>query len=706
MISPARRAAYEVVLRVFEQDAYADRVLRGAVEGLDARDRALAQRLAYGTVQRVRTLDHGIETLGRRPVRKLDPPVRAALRLGAYQLAFMETAAHAAVAESVELVRRARLERAVPFTNAVLRRLAEGLTPLLDGLPEATPEQAALRHSYPDWVARTWWDELGRDDALALMRAQNEPPEPRRPAQPAARRPRRARPGRARRAPRRAGRRGGARRGPDLAAERGSQLAGLAVGSREGERTLDLCAAPGGKATQLAGDVVAVEIHPGRARELRENVERLGATNVTVVEADALDLPPELGGFDRALVDAPCSGLGVLARRPDLRWRARAAAGAPARAAPRRGERVRPGGTIVYSVCTINAAENEEIVDARRPRGRARSARSGPLRAPAAAGVPAHAAARARDERVLRRAPARSVGSRRGLGRLDPHGRGRAVAVRGRLRPPRRPGRGALRAGVRVFHFDVGDGHFVPPITIGPVVLRGIAPIGMHDARRRARLPPDGRQPRAALRRSSRSPARTASPSTTRSVGDDLRRDRGRARELELGRRRLQPRVRAPRTWRRRRRRERRPRPLHEHPSRLLGAGVHAGGARPDRGGCASCSRRAMHVQVDGGVGHDNVRALHDAGATCSSRARRSSAAKTCRAPSGGSSKRSGEPRAGARARGRGARPRARTRPSARSSSPTARWWGRAGTEHHGGRHGEVVALEAAGDGRAARRST
>ena len=102
-----------------------------------------------------------------------------------------------------------------------------------------------------------------------------------------------------------------------------SQLVGLAVGAREGERTLDLCAAPGGKATMLAGEVVAVELHPGRASQLRENVARLGvADRVTVVEADGLALPEELDGFDRALVDAPCSGIGVLAGRPDLRWRA------------------------------------------------------------------------------------------------------------------------------------------------------------------------------------------------------------------------------------------------------------------------------------------------------------------------------------------------------------------------------------------------
>ncbi len=110
--------------------------------------------------------------------------------------------------------------------------------------------------------------------------------------------------------------------------------------------------------------MTAVELHPGRARELRGNVEQLGATNVTVVEADATDLPPDLDGFDRALVDAPCSGLGVLARRPDLRWRARPLPDLQLALLREAAERTNPGGTIVYSVCTINADENEAVVDA------------------------------------------------------------------------------------------------------------------------------------------------------------------------------------------------------------------------------------------------------------------------------------------------------------------------------------------------------
>jgi 16S rRNA (cytosine967-C5)-methyltransferase len=354
VIAPARRAAFEVVRRVFEDDAYADRAFSAAAAGLDARDRALAQRIAYGTVQRVRTLDHAIDTLGRRPVRRLDPPVRASLRLGAYQLGYLEGVPAWAVAnESVELVRAAGRERAVGFTNAVMRRLTEGIRPLLDSLPEGP-----LKHSYPDWVAEIWERDLGRDESLELMRAQNEPPET------VVRGDVEGEPTdvpgaiRVARVDERALAEG--RLWPQ---SRGSQLAGLAVGARKGERILDVCAAPGGKATMLRGEVVAIEINEGRARELQENARRLGASNVRVVQADALDLPPDLQGFDRALVDAPCSGLGVLAQRPDLRWRATPLPELQLALVRAATERVRPGGTILYAVCTPNADENEAVVD-------------------------------------------------------------------------------------------------------------------------------------------------------------------------------------------------------------------------------------------------------------------------------------------------------------------------------------------------------
>jgi 16S rRNA (cytosine967-C5)-methyltransferase len=290
-------------------------------------------------------------------VRKLDPPVRTALRVGAYQLGYLDVAPHAAVNESVELVRAAGLERAVPFTNAVMRRLSEGLRGLLDSLPEGP-----LKHSYPDWVYGTWVRDWGEEQALELMRAQNEPPET------VVRLVQGEIEGEPTEVP-------GAYRvarvdeqaltaGRIWPQSRGSQLAGLAVGAREEERVLDVCAAPGGKATMLAGEVVAVELHEGRARELEENVRRLGAANVRVVNADGLALPPELTDFDRALVDAPCSGLGVLAARPDLRWRAQPLPDLQLALLRAAAERVKPGGRVVYSVCTLNADENEAVVDA------------------------------------------------------------------------------------------------------------------------------------------------------------------------------------------------------------------------------------------------------------------------------------------------------------------------------------------------------
>jgi 16S rRNA (cytosine967-C5)-methyltransferase len=290
--------------------------------------------------------------------------VRAALRLGAFQLVFLDgVPRYAAVNESVELVRRSRLERAVPFANAVLRRLADEGRAHVEALPDATWQEAALAHSYPDWIAETWWRDLGPEGARALMRAQNEAPptvvrlvrgevegEPD-PGVPGA-----WHVGHVDAAAVAEG-----RIWPQSA---GSQLAGLAVASADGERVLDLCAAPGGKTTMLAGEVVAVELNEARARELEENVRRLGAANVQVVCADGRDLPAELTGFDRALVDAPCSGLGVLASRPDLRWRSQPLPELQLELLLAAAARVRPGGSVTYSVCTVNRDEAENVVDA------------------------------------------------------------------------------------------------------------------------------------------------------------------------------------------------------------------------------------------------------------------------------------------------------------------------------------------------------
>jgi 16S rRNA (cytosine967-C5)-methyltransferase len=306
------------VRRVFEDDAYADRAFAAAAGDLDERDRALAQRLTYGTVQRVRTIDYGIETLGRRPLRKLDPAVRAALRVAGFELAWSEAPAHAVADDAVELVREAGLERATGFTNAVARRLSEGFGDLVASLPEG-----ALKQSYPDWIHEVWVRDFGAAETLELERAQNEPP----PLE------------------------------DYRGMSRASRVAAEAVGSQPGERILDACAAPGNKTSLLQGEVTAVEINAGRARLLAERLP-----NVHVVNADVRELDER--GFDRALVDAPCSGLGVLNRRPDLRWRGSPLPELQLELLRAAADRTRAGGSVVYSVCTLNADENEAVVDA------------------------------------------------------------------------------------------------------------------------------------------------------------------------------------------------------------------------------------------------------------------------------------------------------------------------------------------------------
>ena len=389
-VSPARAVAYTVLRRVFEQDAWADRVLHGEAgrARLDARDRALATQLSYGAVQRAATLDHVIAAFARRPVDQLDPPLRAALRLGAFQLVFLDgIAAHAAVGESVELA-KADAPRGAGLVNAVLRRTAREGRALVSALPERTAAEAALRHSYPPWLAERWFEALGAEDARALMEAGNRPAEAALRANalrttaaalaaelPVATHPAGLLP------------EGlvleGAfdafgsplwEQGAFMPQSRAAMAVGRILAPAPGERVLDLCAAPGGKTTHLAalmedrGAVVAVERHAGRAQALARTAARMGAGSVEVRTADAAQ-PQEREAYDRVLVDPPCSDLGTLASRPDARWRK--AAGAPAELARLQGEilragadALRPGGMLVYSTCTISPEENELLVDA------------------------------------------------------------------------------------------------------------------------------------------------------------------------------------------------------------------------------------------------------------------------------------------------------------------------------------------------------
>jgi 16S rRNA (cytosine967-C5)-methyltransferase len=388
-VAPARRCAYTVLRRVFEDGAYADRALRGEAKQLDARDRALAMRLAYGAVQRKGTLDFLTERLAERPVAKLDARLLAALRLGLYELLYLGGAPdRAVVADGVELA-KGGARGGHGLVNAVLRRGTREGPALLAQLDDETPERAAVKHSHPEWIARLWWEQLGASDARALMAYDNEPGEvalrantlltdaatlagelpvrthtdPDLPDALVLEGPFDAHESSA----------WGA--GAFLAQSRAAMRVARMLGPLPGERVLDLCAAPGGKSTHLAalmageGEVVAVERNARRAGMLTRTAQRLHAANVRVEVADAAAERPEGAVFDRVLVDPPCSGLGTLQARADLRWRVgpeqvREMTGTQAAILAAGAAAVRPGGVLVYSTCTISTVENESQIAA------------------------------------------------------------------------------------------------------------------------------------------------------------------------------------------------------------------------------------------------------------------------------------------------------------------------------------------------------
>jgi len=398
-VSPARRVAAAVLRRVEQDGAYADRALAAEATraSLDSRERAFATQLAYGAVQRRRTLDHVIAACAGRPVERLDPPVRDALRLGVLQLLFLDgVAPHAAVDQSVELAKAAG-GPGFKLVNAVLRRAGREGPGLLASLDDATPHGAALRHSVPDWLAELWWDALGPDEARALLAVVNEPAESALRVNALAADPDAVRAQLAERGidvlpappalegvPLPEGVVLGTPFDPSadplwdagaLAAQsRAAMSAARLLDPQRGSRVLDLCAAPGGKATHLAalvgaeGEVVAVERNPRRADQLRRTVERLRAESIVRVETADAAAPRTDGPFDAVLADPPCSGLGTLQGRPDLRWRVRPKAieqlaqlqleilAAGARA-------LKAGGALVYCTCTISPQENERVLE-------------------------------------------------------------------------------------------------------------------------------------------------------------------------------------------------------------------------------------------------------------------------------------------------------------------------------------------------------
>lgn len=296
---------------------------------LDERDRGFATELAYGTLRMCRACDWLVGQFARG---ELEPVVRAAARAGVYQLVFMRVPAYAAVSATVsEAPPRAR-----SLLNAVLRRVAG----LVEAGPVAWPD-LGTRLSYPDWVIRRIAEDLGTERAMGALEQMNRAASP-------------------------------SVRADGYTQDPGSQAVAEHMADLVREQpgpVLDLCAAPGGKATLLARSsplVVGADLAPARARLVANNAERLGLGNLPVVVADGTVPPFRAASFAGVLVDAPCSGLGVLRRRPDARWRVRPDDVSRLGALQRRllasaARLVAPGGVLVYSVCTFTRAETLDV---------------------------------------------------------------------------------------------------------------------------------------------------------------------------------------------------------------------------------------------------------------------------------------------------------------------------------------------------------
>ncbi len=377
-MKPARQVACDVLVRV-EGGAFSHVVLPQALRAasLTSSERAFTTDLVYGTLRSTQRLDHLLAPLGSRALHTLDPGVRAALRLGAYQLV-AGVAPHAAVGETVAVVPR----RARGYVNAVLRALAA------PGRPDVDPACEPLSLWYPEWLVSRLEQDLGAEAAHGALRASNDP----------GALALRINPAHADVAAVEAELRDAGiavTRGelsPSALVVRGtgdpSVLPAIAEGRATpqdqssqavvdylapspGERVLDVAAAPGGKATAAAervgrGMVVALDVHPGRLGLVRIATARLALGNLVSVVANGRRLPVPPGAFDRVLVDAPCSGLGVLRRRPETRWRAREEelprlADLQTALVLEAAHAVREGGVLVYSVCTLTACETKDV---------------------------------------------------------------------------------------------------------------------------------------------------------------------------------------------------------------------------------------------------------------------------------------------------------------------------------------------------------
>jgi 16S rRNA (cytosine967-C5)-methyltransferase len=391
-IGTARKIAFHVLRRVESEGAYSSDLLHAELDGkIKPADAALATELSMGVLRWRRLLDFLLERHVKKSIERLDLAVALALRLGAYQLRFLDKIpARAAVNESVELVKQARKSSAAPLTNAVLRKVAaESRTPAEEWLPPdlASAERLAVLHSHPTWMVERSLARLGESATVALLKANNSTPrlscslhnpdQRESIIQELEKSGLRVERGQLLKSAISVA--GGSvvhtetfRAGKISIQDEASQTIPLLLDVRGGDRVLDLCAAPGGKTAALvrsAGSslVVAADVHLHRLEAARSHLARLGFATAHLLALDATQPLPFAHTFDRILVDAPCSGTGTLARHPEIRWRlhpnqltefhdlqAQLLRNALAYLAPR--------GCLVYSTCSLEPEENESVV--------------------------------------------------------------------------------------------------------------------------------------------------------------------------------------------------------------------------------------------------------------------------------------------------------------------------------------------------------
>lgn len=398
------RTAREVALRALRdvdvKEAYANLSLDAHLTGsrLEGRDRGLATELVYGVTRRRGTVDWAIGQVATRPLDQIDPWIRNILREAVYQILYMERIPQsAAVDEAVELAKQYGHAGVAKFVNGVLRNLLRRLPTLHWPDPAVDPVgAAAIKHSHPEWLVREWTDRFGPETAEALMEASNRIPpltiriNPLKAAREQVAEALAAEGVRTEPTPHspygliiheltsasHLDRLKAMKAGLFTVQDESSMLVAPVLNPQPGATVIDMAAAPGGKATHLAelmenqGQVLALDIHPHKVDLIEQNAKRLGASIVEAVYMDAREAGRKMPGrADFVLCDAPCSGLGTLARRPDARWRKQP--GDIEELVPIQqgllesaAAALKPGGALVYSTCTIHPRENQELVEA------------------------------------------------------------------------------------------------------------------------------------------------------------------------------------------------------------------------------------------------------------------------------------------------------------------------------------------------------